>query len=124
LSPSAVRRRIARLEGSGVIARYTVVLDPGKIDEARVEAYVDVDLASGSDVDDFMRRVVKAPQVREAAMTPGDPDAVLRVRVGSVDELRDAMAEIRRQGPVVSCKAHIVLATFRDGSGGAPRPRA
>src|SRR6185436_5698722 len=78
LSSAAVRRRIARLERLGVIAKYTVVLDHDQL-EPSVEAYVGLSFAGDTNVQAILEELVKRPEVREASTLAGEPDAMVRL---------------------------------------------
>jgi Lrp/AsnC family leucine-responsive transcriptional regulator len=77
LSATAVRRRITSLEEAGVIVTYTAVLDHSRV-ERTLEAYVELDFASRTDVQAFLADAVSRPEVREASTLAGQPGAILR----------------------------------------------
>ncbi|HEX4807196.1 MAG TPA: Lrp/AsnC family transcriptional regulator [Conexibacter sp.] len=112
LSSAAVRRRIARLEQLGVIARYTVVVDHGKLDPS-VEAYLEVKCVGHADVQELLAKLVKLPAVREASTLAGSPDAMLRLRVRDLDHLREVVTEIRREPGITDSKALVALGRVR-----------
>ncbi|HUB74744.1 MAG TPA: Lrp/AsnC family transcriptional regulator [Solirubrobacteraceae bacterium] len=114
VSAASVRRRLARLE-QGVIAGYTVVLDHDRVGPS-VQAYVELDFSADTDVSRFLAEAVKRPQVREASTLAGHPDAILRVRVGSNDDLRELVTELRkdhRHGRVTGSKILVALGRQR-----------
>lgn len=83
LSPSACLRRVRRLEASGVIRGYTVLLDePPSTGQAIVLVQITLERQS----DDYLRRfedaVRRVPEVRDCLLMAGDPDYVLRVETG------------------------------------------
>lgn len=83
LSPSACLRRVRRLEASGVIRGYTVLLDE-PAPAARAIVLVQISLERQSD--DYLRRfedaVRRVPEVRDCLLMAGDPDYILRVETG------------------------------------------
>lgn len=109
LSPSAVRRRIARLEESGAILQYTIVAEPGP----SVEAYVELSLASGEDVTAFLHEVTRRPGIQEGSAIAGRPDLILRLRAHAVDELADAVNRLRALSAVADTRTLLALATIR-----------
>jgi DNA-binding Lrp family transcriptional regulator len=84
LSPSACLRRVKRLEASGVIRGYTVLLNEPAA-AGRTIVLVQISLERQSD--DYLRRfeeaVRRVPEVRDCLLMAGDPDYVLRVETGS-----------------------------------------
>ena len=112
LSPPAAKRRIDRLEAIGLIRGYTVVLDH-RVDGERIEAFIELRFAPGSQVDAIDTAVSHLPEVVESFTLAGDPDALARVRVRDLDHLKTVVDRIRRGrrgGPqVLSTRTVIVL---------------
>jgi Lrp/AsnC family leucine-responsive transcriptional regulator len=116
LSASAVRRRITRLEKDGIIIKYTAVVDHDLV-EPSLEAYLELSFPGSTDVNEFVTEVIKLPQVREASTIAGDPDAVLRLRVRDVDELREVVTWLRKRGQTTASKTLVALGRLRHQSG-------
>jgi len=114
-SQSAIRRRIARLEDVGVILKYTVVLDHDLV-EPSLEAYVELSFSGSTNVPRFVNMAVKLPAVREASTIAGEPDAILRLRVKHVDELRDVVTHLRELGQTTSSRTLVALGRARNQS--------
>ncbi|MFD4503664.1 Lrp/AsnC family transcriptional regulator [Streptomyces sp. NPDC058457] len=112
LSPSAVKRRIDRLERVGVIAGYTVILDHNKLGSG-FEAFVELRFAGDVKVEMITMAATSVPEVLEVFTVAGDPDALVRVRVSGVQHLRDVIDRLRRSGPVIGTKTLMVLGTWR-----------
>jgi DNA-binding Lrp family transcriptional regulator len=112
LSPSAVKRRIDRLERLGVIAGYTVVLDHNKLGSS-FEAFVELRFAGDAKVEMITMAATSVPEVQEVFTVAGDPDALVRVRVSGVQNLRDVIDRLRRSGPVIGTKTLMVLGAWR-----------
>lgn len=112
LSPAAAKRRIDRLERLGVIAGYRAVLDHSKLGST-IEAFVELRFAGATQVDDIDAAFVHLPELVEGFTVAGDPDALVRLRVGDLDHLKHVIDRIRRTGAVVGTKTLIVLGTTR-----------
>jgi Lrp/AsnC family leucine-responsive transcriptional regulator len=112
LSPPAAKRRITRLETDGLIAGYTAVLDHERLG-ARIEAFIELRFAPGTQVDDIDAAVTDVPEVIEAFPLAGDPDSLVRVRVADLDQLKRVVDRIRRGQPggprVIETRTKIVL---------------
>ena len=108
LSPAPVKRRIDRLERSGVITGYTVTLDHSKLG-AEIEAFTEVSFSSDADVDDVVATMARRPEVREVFTTAGDPDALVRIRVDDVAHLKQVVNGLRRSPSVTGTRSLIVL---------------
>lgn len=85
LSASPCQRRLRRLERSGIIRGYTVVVDPD-VTETALVAFVGVRLTNHSRpvVQQFQREVVRLPRVRECHHVAGAYDYLLRVEVADL----------------------------------------
>ncbi|MEU9336948.1 Lrp/AsnC family transcriptional regulator [Streptomyces sp. NPDC048290] len=112
LSPSAVKRRIDRLERVGVIAGYTVILDHDKLGSG-FEAFVELRFAGDVEVELITMAATSVPEVLEVFTVAGDPDALVRVRVSGVLHLREVIDRLRRAGPVIGTKTLMVLGAWR-----------
>lgn len=85
LSPSACWRRVKRLEDSGVIQRYTAILDPKKIGIGEtVFAHVSMARHSKKSSVEFAELMQEQACVMECFFTTGAADIILRVATPSV----------------------------------------
>ncbi len=108
LSPAASKRRIDRLEQSGIITGYRVTLDHAKLG-GQIEAFAELRFAGSTQVDDIEHAFHDVPEVVEAFTTAGDPDALIRLRVRDLNHLKHVIDGIRRTGRVTGTKTLIVL---------------
>lgn len=74
LTVAPVQRRIARLEKTGVISRYTVQINQGRI-ATGIEAVTELQFAADLDLAQIMEFVAQIPEVEEVLTLAGDPDA-------------------------------------------------
>jgi len=111
LSASAVTRRIERLERSGVIAGYTVVIDHGKAGRP-IQAFTEVRFAGTADLKEIKETAIQLPEVQAVFTTAGDPDALVWLQVPDVERLGQVIEQLRRRGRVTGTKTLIVLDTW------------
>jgi Lrp/AsnC family transcriptional regulator, leucine-responsive regulatory protein len=123
LSPSAIRRRIARLEAAGVIARYTIVMDYGEPGPS-VEAYIELNFGSSTDIIALLNELLLLPEVRETAMLAGAPDGLVRLRVRDLEQLREVVVGIRKRVEVTGSKTLVALSRARYTSRQYPAERS
>ena len=117
LSAAPVKRRIDRLERSGVIAGYTAVLDHARL-RSTIEAFVEIRISGSTDVDAFIAGISEIPEVSEIFALAGEPDAIVRIRVDDVEHLKRVVNVMRRAAYVTATKSFIVLERWsrtRDG---------
>jgi Lrp/AsnC family leucine-responsive transcriptional regulator len=124
LSASAVTRRIERLERSGVIDGYTVVVDHRKAGRP-IQAFTEVRFAGTSDLKEIKDTAAQLPEVQAVFTTAGDPDALVWLQVPDVERLGQVIDKLRRRGRVTGTKTLIVLDTWSrhrafDGDGPLP----
>jgi Lrp/AsnC family leucine-responsive transcriptional regulator len=115
LSPTPCARRLARLEQSGVIARYAAILDPARIGLA-LQAFVLVSLASHAEetVAAFQRALAARPEVLAAYAVSGEMDYLLHVVAADMESFADfAMRDLLRMPGVRGTRSSFVLAALK-----------
>ena len=115
LSPSAVLRRVKRLEEAGVIDRYVALVRPEAVGLG-LTAYINVRLEKHSEVhkrnpmDLFRASVQNWPEVVECAALTGEMDYLLRVVVADMSHYsRFIMNTLLKHPSVEDCKTSFVL---------------
>ena len=115
LSPSAVLRRVKRLEGRGVIDCYVALVNPEKVG-LDLTAHLNVRLEKHTDshrrnpMDLFRASVQAWPEVVECAALTGEMDYFLRVVVQDMAHYsRFVMDTLLTHPSVQDCKTSFVL---------------
>jgi len=115
LSPSAVLRRVKRMENVGVIDRYVALVKPESVGLA-LTAYLNVRLEKHTEshkrnpMDLFRASVQTWPEVVECAALTGDMDYLLRVVVQDMAHYsRFIMDTLLTHPSVQDCKTSFVL---------------
>ena len=115
LSPSAVLRRVKRLEDSGVIDRYVALVKPEKVG-FRLTAHLNVRLEKHTEshkrnpMDVFRASVLTWPEVVECMALTGEMDYFLRVVVQDMAHYsRFVMDTLLKHPSVQDCKTSFVL---------------
>jgi len=115
LSPSAVLRRVKRLEDAGVIDRYVALVRPEAVGLG-LTAYINVRLEKHTEthkrnpMDVFRASVQGWPEVVECAVLTGDMDFLLRVVVQDMAHYsRFIMDTLLKHPSVQDCKTSFVL---------------
>lgn len=111
LSTSAVSRRVDRLERTGVIAGYTVVLDDG-IAGRSLQAFTEVRFAGTANMEEIRATAAEMSEVRAVFATAGDPDALVWLEVPDVERLGRVIERLRRSGRVTGTKTLIVIGSW------------
>lgn len=99
-SPSSCWRRLRSLEETGVIRRYTALVDPkaAAVGEC-VFAHVTLDHHSAETAAVFIDAVRKRPEVLECYAVSGDADYLLRVAVRAIADYNRFLEEFVFQLP-------------------------
>ena len=115
LSPSAVLRRVKRLESSGVIDRYVALVKPEAVGLG-LTAYINVRLEKHTEshkrnpMDVFRASVQTWPEVVECAALTGEMDYLLRVVMADMAHYsRFIMDTLLKHPSVQDCKTSFVM---------------
>lgn len=108
LSAAPVKRRIDRLEAAGVIKGYTAVVNYAK-SGSTIEAFTEVRVNGSADTEDVAEVLKSIPEVLQIYTIAGDLDALVRLRVESVEHLQLVVNRIRKSGQIVGTKTLITL---------------
>jgi DNA-binding Lrp family transcriptional regulator len=111
LSPSAVTRRVERLERDKVISGYTAVIDHAKAGRP-LQAFMEVRFSGTADLEEIRATAGTLPEVLAVFATAGDPDALIWLRVPDVERLGQVIEQLRRSGRVTGTKTLIVVNTW------------
>ncbi len=94
LSPTPIFERVKKLEKSGVIAYYSAVLDPAKLDK-RLYAFAHISLKDHTKerVAEFSQEISKFDEVQECHYVTGASDFILKILLTSMEDYREFMME-------------------------------
>lgn len=113
ISIATVKRRVDRLEETGVVQGYAAVLDTAKLG-AGFEAIVEVYCAEKTTPRDVLATISGLAEVLSAVTVSGEPDAVLRVQVDDVPHLERVIEDLRRRPSIVRTRTMLVLSILVD----------
>jgi Lrp/AsnC family leucine-responsive transcriptional regulator len=108
LSPTAVKRRIERLERADVITGYAALVDYAKLGWD-VSAFVEVRFAGKTSPEEMHRETARAPEVTAVYTTAGDQDVIAHVRATDVAHLRTIIHKLRASRSIVGTRTHVIL---------------
>jgi DNA-binding Lrp family transcriptional regulator len=111
LTVAPVKRRIDRLEATGVINGYTARIDATKVDGA-VEAVVELRFVGNVELQTILSSAENVPEVTEALILAGDPDAIVRIRAANIHDLQRVVNQLRTNPQVTGTKTLVVLGTW------------
>ena len=108
LSTAAAKRRVERLETTGVIQGYSAMVDRGKLGQ-QLQAFIDLRFAGTARMEDIWKAADDVTPVVAAYTVAGDLDAVLHVRVRDIAHLQDVLAHLRAKPEVTGTRTRIIL---------------
>jgi Lrp/AsnC family transcriptional regulator, leucine-responsive regulatory protein len=109
LSTSAAHQRVRRLEQRGIIRGYSAVVDLSAVG-LPLTAFVSIKPIDPSSPDDAPERLAALAQIEACHSVAGDESYILKVRVGSPEDLEALLAKIRATANV-STRTTVVLST-------------
>jgi Lrp/AsnC family leucine-responsive transcriptional regulator len=113
MSVSAVIERIKKLEGSGVISRYTTIIDHKKVGKD-ITALISVGLDHPKYHDAFVDFLNEEDDILECHYLAGDFDYSLKVITESTSSLQELLNRIKYVTGVSKTCTTIVLSTLKN----------
>lgn len=120
LSVSAVIERMKKLESSGLIRRYTAVIDEQKAGFG-TQALISVRLEHPKYNQSFAKQMCAHPCVLDCFYITGDFDYMARVMVGSGEELTRVLNDIKQIPGVSLTRTYVVLESIKQDTPVIPR---
>ncbi|MGA1838930.1 Lrp/AsnC family transcriptional regulator [Herbiconiux sp. 11R-BC] len=110
LSTNATAARVRRLEKTGMILGYRVVLSSDVADPAGgLEAFVDVRLDPARDSEGFLLWARRIPEISDAVHVTGAYDYLLRIRVGDTAALDRLLRSLKNDGGATHTQTRLAL---------------
>ncbi len=113
LSVSAVTERIKKLETSGIIEKYTLMVDQKKIGND-VSAVIEVAIEHPRYIDPFISLVGAIPNIISCYCVTGDYDFVLKVIIDSSEGLEQIYRMVKGFEGVKETKTYIILKNIKN----------
>lgn len=110
LSMPAVSERVKRLEASGVIQKFTTILNPSLVDK-QLMALVQIGFRLQRNADDFLHYISSERDVKECFRITGNYEYTLKVQTSNTDTLAALLSRLKAQPGVSKTHSIIVLST-------------
>ena len=120
LSVSAVTERIKKLESSGIIRGYTVLLDQKKLGND-VVALMEVCLEHPRYYEHFAQVVAETPNIVSCYYMTGDADFMLKIVTDSPESLELTHRMLKSLEGVSGTKTNVVLRSVKEGISVLPK---
>lgn len=113
LSMPAISERLKKLEASGVIKQYTVILDPSMLNK-HLMALMLIRFDKPSNGDSFSTFVKNEPEIKECFYITGDYDYSLKIITENTRTLELLLTRIKNQQGIVKTQTIVILSTITD----------
>ncbi len=117
VSVADVERAIAELETSGVIVKYTAIINREKVTSEEAEALIEVKVVPkrGLGYDDLARRIYKFPEVKSVYLMSGTYDLSVGVRAENMKEISKFVFEkLAILDGVSSTVTHFIMRKYKE----------
>ncbi len=111
LSPPAVKRRVDKLLGTGVLRGFTAVVDPGALGWG-TEAFVEMHCRGNVSPTRLRAGLEPLPEVVAAYTVSGAADAIVHLRAAGIRHLETALEQLRALAFVDRTVSTVVLSTL------------
>jgi len=116
LSTAAVNERLKKLDQSGVIRRFTALVDPRAVG-VQVTAFIEVFIEHPRYEEPFIQRILELDEVQECHHITGEFSVLLKVRVRDMESLqRLVISQLNGAEGVRQTRTVMVLSTVKEES--------
>jgi len=112
LSVPAVNNRIKKLIESGVIEKFTIIINPEKIGKS-LTALIFVNIELPMYINGVLDFIKNEKSILECFATAGDNDYCLKIMVNSILDLENLILRIKKVKGVIKTKTVITLYTHK-----------
>ncbi len=112
LSLSAVSERLKKLEGSGIIERYTVILDSKALGQ-ELTVLMNISLENPRDTGEFFDTINKEKEILECHYVTGEYDYILRITTKNTATLEALMNRIKSLPDIKRTQTNVVLSSLK-----------
>lgn len=113
LSMPAISERLKKLEASGVIKQYTVILDPAMLNK-HLMALMFVRFENPSHSDNFANFIKNETEIKECFYITGDFDYSLKIVTENTHTLELLLTRIKNQPGIVKTQTIVILSAITD----------
>lgn len=113
LSVPAVTERMKKLESSGIIQQYTVIVDSRKLNK-NLTAMILISLERPKYIDKFLEFIKLEDEILECHYLAGDYDYSLKIITENTDSLERILNKIKSVQGIQKTKTTVVLSTVKN----------
>ena len=112
LSLSAASERLKKLEASGIISKYTAILERGALDRELL-AYMMIHVDNRGSTEELMKLIENSGEILETHFVAGDFDYILKIATKNTDTLARLVNKVKSVKSVQRTETAIVLTEIK-----------
>ncbi len=117
LTRASIKERVEKLKQSGVIEKFTVIINPDKC-EKKVSAFLEIDVEPGS-LNQVAEELASDPLCESLYLMSGSSTLHMHSLLTDMDDLRDLVLEkIYSTKGVLRVQTHVLLKRYKNRTGG------
>lgn len=113
LSVPAVSDRLRKLDASGVIEKYTVIINAKKLNR-NLTTIMFISLESPKYTNDFLDAIQKDDEIIECHYLAGDYDYALKIITENTETLEKILNKIKSMNGIIKTKTTVTLSTIKN----------
>ncbi|MBD3210217.1 winged helix-turn-helix transcriptional regulator [Candidatus Micrarchaeota archaeon] len=113
IHPNTLLQRLRKLEKSGVLVKYSAVVNYGKIDK-RLQALVFLDVEMAKGWEDMLKPLAKLPEVVSFILVTGEHDALIIARLKDEAHLANFLRKLQQNKVVTKTTTHLILDYYKN----------
>jgi len=108
IHPNTLLQRLKKLEGAGVLVKYSAVVDFPKVDR-RLQALIFLDVDMEKAWEDALRPMARLPEVQSFILITGDHDVLVIARVKDELHLAALLRKLQATKVVLHTTTHLIV---------------
>jgi len=112
IHPNTLLQRLKKLEKSGVLVKYSAVVDYSKFDK-KLQALILIDIDTGKGWEAMLKPVSKLPEVVSFMLITGDHDALIVARFEGEEHMAGFLRKLHANKAVTKTTTHLLLNYYK-----------
>lgn len=113
LSVPAVSDRLRKLDASGVIEKYTIIINAKKLNR-NITVIMFISLESPKYINKFLEAIDKEDEIIECHYLAGDYDYALKIITENTETLEKIINKIKSMNGIIKTKTTVTLSTIKN----------
>lgn len=111
MTPAAIKYRIDQLIESGIIDKFTILINRKKIFE--ISVYLELYAVSKTNIGIIVNSLKKFPEISKISVLMGNPDLIAEIAVSDMTTIINLLKRISQIEEIQTFKTHFVMDTIQ-----------